>query len=71
MLTFDTEICAALVCVGLAGDLAGILELAAIDDELALLAVFDNLYPVIFCTSMFKSSERYRELNLENTQYFL
>ena len=44
-LTFDAQVCAALVRVGLAGDLAGVLQLAAVDDELALLAILDDLDP--------------------------
>ena len=41
-LTFDSEIGGGLVGVALAGDLAGVLHLDTVDDELPLLALFDD-----------------------------
>ena len=42
-LTFHSEVGAGLVGVGLAGDLARVLQLDAVDDELPLLALLDHL----------------------------
>ena len=42
-LTFHSEIGAGLVGVRLAGDLAGVLQLHAVDDEPPLLTLFDHL----------------------------